>query len=832
MASVESAIPRLTGYLLEGLLSADMSMVSARKPTAAERTFDLKSEENADAFEPKFAKLDITATTSRESLAHQPHLPEFLRFEFRSCESSLPTADMAQLKATRKFEKKHLKDVLERRKKHAKAKQKHQIREKKKVRRAAERADEDNEEEKPNPSKSANGNRFQEMSVDEFFQGGFEIPKELQPKGKKSKDTLAKIGKRKRDDEDDEESGSDEDEEAQEQPVEEDNGPESDPEDDGDHKEQLDALKKKDPEFYKLLQEEDPDLLDFDDDKFVGNDALSDEEDLPKKKGSKDQDIDSEPDTNANAVTIAKLARWEKHMTDTHALRHTKEVILAFKSAAYLNEDDEKPKYTIPNSEVYNRLLTTALKHIPTVLEHHLPVKESKHGKLSIPTESKKFKIISPMLKTHITSIQHLLSTLSDDATQRLTLNAVLPLLPYILSFRKAVRDLTEQVVAVWSGASSTEATRISAFLILRRLVVIGDPGIKESVLRSTYQGLLQGSRNTTVHTISAINLMKNSAAELWGLDQQVGYTTAFTFIRQLAIHLRSCIKDNTKDSYKQVYNWQYDHSLDFWSRVLSQHCSLILSAETGKDSSLKPLIYPVVQVTLGTMRLIPTPQYFPLRFHLVRSLLRLSRATGTYIPLAPALCEVLTSAEMRKPPKSSTLKPLDFETTLRAPKAYLKTRTYQDGLGEQVAELLSEFFVLWCKNIAFPELALPPVVMLKRWLRDANGREKGNRNAKVNGAIALVVQKVESNMKWIEERRRVVEFAPNNRSGVEAFLKEEEWERTPLGAFVVGQRKHREERKRVLEEGRKADERKADERKRKSEREEEDMIDEDGDDE
>lgn len=720
---------------------------------------------------------------------------------------------MAQSKATKKFEKKHLKDVLERRKKHAKAKQKHQIREKKKARRAAERGDEDNEEEKPKSIKAGNGNIFQEMSVDEFFQGGFEIPKELQPKAKKRKDTPTKIGKRKRDEDDEEE-------EKQDQPGQEDSGSQSDSEDDGDHKEQLDALAEKDPEFYKLLQEEDPELLDFDLDKLAENDALSDDEERPTKQRSKDADVDSEPHGAANALTMAKLDRWEKHMTDTQALRHTKEVIIAFKAAAYLNEEDAKPKYTIPNSEVYNRLLTIALKHIPTVLDHHLPVKESKHGKLSIPTESKKFKIISPMLKTHITSIQHLLSTLSDDATQRLTLNAVLPLLPYILSFKKAVRDLSKQVVAAWSGSSSTEATRISAFLILRRLVVIGDPGIKESILRSTYQGLLQGARNTTIHTISAINLMKNSAAELWGLDQQVGYTTAFTFIRQLAIHLRSCIKDNTKESYKQVYNWQYDHSLDFWSRVLSQHCSLVLSAETGRESSLKPLIYPVVQVTLGAIRLIPTPQYFPLRFHLIRSLLRLSRATGTYIPLAPALYEVLASAEMRKPPKSSTLRPLDFETTLRAPKSYLKTRTYQDGLGEQVAELFSEFFVLWSKNIAFPELALPAVVMLKRWLRDVNGREKGNKNARVNGVIALVVQKVESNSKWIEERRRVVEFAPNNRSGVEGFLKEEELEKTPLGAFVVGQRKQREERRKVLEEGRKADE-----RKRKVESEREDMI-------
>ena len=206
-------------------------------------------------------------------------------------------------------------------------------------------------------------------------------------------------------------------------------------------------------------------------------------------------------------------------------------------------------------------------------------------------------------------------------------------------------------------------------------------------------------------------------------------------------------------------------------------------------------------------MRLIPTAQYFPLRFQLSRSLLRVSRSTGTYIPLASALLEVLNLAEMRKPPKSSTLKPLDFTTTIRAPKSYLRSRVYQDGVGDQVAELLAEFFVLWTKHIAFPELCVPTVVMLKRWLKQVSARTGGNKNSKINQAILLLVQKVESNAKWIEERRANVTYTPRNRAEVESFLKDVNWESTPLGAFVKSQRKLREERAKIVEEGRREEE-------------------------
>lgn len=236
-------------------------------------------------------------------------------------------------------------------------------------------------------------------------------------------------------------------------------------------------------------------------------------------------------------------------------------------------------------------------------------------------------------------------------------------------------------------------------------------------------------------------------------------------------------------------------------------HCDRTKEIETGKESALRPLVYPVVQITLGAMRLIATAQYFPLRFQLIRALLRISRATGTYIPLAPALLEVLSSAEMKKPPKPSTLKSLDFATAIRAPKAYLRTRVYQDGAGEQVAELLSEFLAQWAKTIAFPELALPVSIMLKRWLKDASSRSAGNKNGKVTAMLALLVQKLEANARWIEERRAKVDFAPNNRAGVEGFLKDVGWEKSPLGAFVVGQRKQREERLRLMEEGRREEE-------------------------
>lgn len=723
-------------------------------------------------------------------------------------------------KSTKKFVTKHLKDTIDKRKEHAKIKQRQQIKAKRKARNASDNARVEDVGEKPDVSElKQKSDAFSKMSVDEFFQSGFELPEKKKEGKKKSAQNL---GKRKRDDVQ-ASSGGDSDSSSS---VEED-GLFSNEEEQGSdegmdldtHKDDLDALAEKDPDFYKYLKENDAELLDFKDDHL----ELSDTEETPKKKRKQGRkaggDQDEEANDDGSEVTIAMVKKWKVALSEDHSLRAMRQVALAFRAAAHINSQDEKgDKYSIPSPEVYHEVLLTALENVPNVLAHHLPVKEMKSGNVRVATDSKKYRTLTPLLKSHASSIHHLLENLSDAPTIKLTLSSLIPLLPYILSFKKVLKSVIKSAVEIWSEPSSNEATRITAFLLIRRLAVISDPSLREAVLKTAYQGVVKGSRNTNSHTIAGINLMKNSAAELWGLDPEIGYTTGFKYIRQLAVHLRTSVTQPTKDSYKEIYNWQYVHSLDFWSRVLAAHCFPATTAKNPPTSALQPLIYPLVQITLGALRLIPTPTYFPLRFHLTRSLLRVSLFTNTYIPLAPSLLEVLTSTELSKPPKPSTLKPLDFNTTLRAPNSYIRTRVYQDGLGIQISELLVEFFSSWSKHITFPELVIPPTVVLKRWLKSANGSsssssvppgstkktlEKGNKNSKLNSSIALLVTKLDLNARWVEEKRKNITFAPGNREEVDSFLKDVKVEDTPLGAFAVTMRKQREERAKVLDEGR-----------------------------
>lgn len=138
-------------------------------------------------------------------------------------------------------------------------------------------------------------------------------------------------------------------------------------------------------------------------------------------------------------------------------------------------------------------------------------------------------------------------------------------------------------------------------------------------------------------------------------------------------------------------------------------------------------------------------------------------------------------------------MKPLDWEYYLKCPSAYQKTRVYADGLADEVIFLLTEYYASLSTSIAFPELVLPAVVALKR-------HSKKTGQAKLGNQVKLLVDKLEGQAAWVEERREKIEFGPQKRDKVDRFLQGVKGEETPFGGFARVGRKVREGKRNVLE--------------------------------
>lgn len=662
-------------------------------------------------------------------------------------------------KATKKFQSKHLKHTLDHRKevkKHNQMLAKHKSTKKGGDRDTAAYVGSEAVTEAKQAAQKKKEEIFDDMNVEEFFEKGFDVPKEK--KGSKKQ--------KEQSDDDDDESSSDEEEILE-------------------HQHDLEKLAEKDPEFYKYLQENDKGLLDFD--PVNPLDAISDDEDDEEQEGQPQAQEDDQVDADKIEVTTAMVKDWAKKLQDPQ-LKLIKNIVMAFKAAVNVNRDSDEYKYAVTDPKAFQQLILLGLKQLPIAVQKIVSYKVVK-GTRTVPNNTK-VKQLNTILKSHAASLLTLLQDITNTETAALVLSSVQELLPYFISFRRLLKQIISAIVTVWSTTPDVE-TQIASFAFLNNAAREFSKSCLESILKQTYSTFIKNCRQTNVHTMPMINFQKNSAAELFGIDQTLSYQIGFDYVRQLAIHLRNSI-NNTKDGYKTIYNWQYTHSLDFWSRVLAVQCN---SERAGKkESPLRQLIYPLVQVTLGATRLIPTAQYFPLRFYLIRSLLRLSQNTGVFIPVFPLLQEILNSTTLTRNPKNTNLTAFDFEHNIKANSAYLGTRVYQQGVCEQFVELTGEFFVLYSKSISFPELATPVTISLRRYI-------KQSKNVKFNKQLSNLVEKLNQNAKFIEQKRANVEFGPTNRVEVNRFLQDLSWEKTPLGAYVVVQRDVKEEKMRILRE-------------------------------
>lgn len=251
------------------------------------------------------------------------------------------------------------------------------------------------------------------------------------------------------------------------------------------------------------------------------------------------------------------------------------------------------------------------------------------------------------------------------------------------------------------------------------------------------------------------------------------------------------------------MYNWQFVHSIDFWSLVLARACDSQAAIQRGgTESDLQPLVFPLAQVATGAIKLLNHARSYPFHLHILRSLVHLTRHTDVYVPLLPYFLPPLTTVlSPSHKAKASTVRPLDFETTLRAPQQYTGTRVYAEGVADETVFVLAEWLSTRAVHgsIAFPELVVPLVVMLRRALKAA---KSGKGSGKEAGIVKALVERVEESSRWMDERRKSVTFAPGQMDDVARWQMDlrQKLDETPLGKYVRVQRKAREKRRKLVE--------------------------------
>ncbi|XP_043267395.1 nucleolar complex protein 2 homolog [Venturia canescens] len=543
------------------------------------------------------------------------------------------------------------------------------------------------------------------------------------------------------------------------------------------HKKSLMKLKETDPEFYAFLKQNDKKLLEFnlsdEEDK-----ASVDEEDLKHTLDDNLEVASDESDYEADdadktakssgptKVTLQLLKKWQEEIQKDSSSRTIKCAVEAFHAALLTVADPDGPKslrYRVEGSSVFNGVVQLCIMQLPEAFKRFLKLGPENRFEAY---KSKRFVKVKGVLKAYLTDLIKILQNVTSSDILTVLLKHLHQMLPYTQSFSSLNKPLLRILLKLWS--TGEETVRVVAFLSILQIATSHRESVLETLMKTMYIKFVENSKFVSPNTLPGINFMRHSLAEIYLLDDNLAYNHSFLYIRQLAIHLRNAMTLKKKENFQAVYNWQYINSLRFWSELITH---------SKQQSMLRSLLYPLVQIITGTIKLIPTAQFYPLRFHCSQMLINISRDTNTFIPVLPYLLEILNAYDFNKRHKTVTMKPISFICLLRMSKSQLQENGFKDSVIENIYQLILENASKDSSTIYFPDLYVPCIMQLKAFLKKC-------KVANFCRKIRQLLDKINENHEFIERERNKIIVDLKDLSAIRNWENGIKSQQTPLTKF------------------------------------------------
>ncbi|KAK2976258.1 hypothetical protein RJ640_000795, partial [Escallonia rubra] len=581
-----------------------------------------------------------------------------------------------------------------------------------------------------------------------------------------------------------------------------------------------------DPEFYQFLKEHDKELLEFDVED-VDEDVETDMDDEDMQEDEEDDAHhmehvasagDKEEKASSSVITSAMVDSWCNSIQENGRVAAIRSLLKAFRTACHYGDDSENEsstKLSVMSSSVFNRIMMFVLSEMDGILRTllKLPPSGGKKEMITDLTNKKQWKNYNHLVKSYLGNALHVLNQMTDTEMISFTLRRLRYSSIFLAAFPSLLRKYVKVALHFWGTGGG--ALPVVSFLFLRDICIRLGSDCVDECFKGIYKAYVLNCKFVNAIQLKHLQFLGNCVTELFRVDLPAAYQHAFLFIRQLAMILREALtmkppkkkvlflvmdlnqvkkarmqEIGTRLTFcarlylchellRKVYEWKYMNCLELWTAAICAYSS---------EADFMPLAYPLTQIISGVARLVPTARYFPLRLRCVRMLNRIAASTGTFIPVAQLLLDMLEMKELNRPPTGGVSKAVDLRTVLKVNKPTLKTQSFQEACIFTVVEELTEHLAQWSYSVAFFELSFVPTVRLRNFC-------KSTKVERFRREMRQLIRQIEANSEFTNEKRRSISYLPNDPSATSFLEDEKNSGVSPLSQYAAALRLRAQQR-------------------------------------
>ncbi|BFU23884.1 nucleolar complex protein 2 family protein, putative [Entamoeba histolytica HM-1:IMSS-B] len=278
------------------------------------------------------------------------------------------------------------------------------------------------------------------------------------------------------------------------------------------------------------------------------------------------------------------------------------------------------------------------------------------------------------------------------------------------------------------------------------------DENRMEKSLRIIFGNYMKSCKQFSRNTSDLFNESQQFIKKISLFNMKATYNILFEYIRNIALSTKNCNTD--LNAFKSVCSFGCIKTFEI----------IAICLKANVDEKVTQLYHPFCQLLCGLLNFVKGITHFPVVLHFIQILNSVVSEKLFVSPIPPILVAFEQLSQIKPKPSSAEqgsskkskkeYEEIDFSYSLQISKEETRNSDFIVSATNALIKELTNYFNIFNKSIALPELACQCISSLKKITKQC-------KIVVLNNKINTFIQKLNKNIEVIKQKRNGIDFGP-----------------------------------------------------------------------